>query len=155
MNAAQGNHWLNSLTRVCLCATASVTPTWVVLETVIFLQNVCGTTHGISTVGSPVCQLAGGHLEMTLVAWVPCTLAEMEITMCKMCKDQVRKKSSMLAFRNGSMPIDTPSQGPGVCPNFLCRNCCTANKRPICVIVLIADTCWTASHIQSLFLSLL
>lgn len=29
MNAAQGNHWLNSLTRVCLCATASVTPTWV------------------------------------------------------------------------------------------------------------------------------
>lgn len=148
MNAEQGNCWLNSLIRVCLCTTASLTPVWVVLEIVIFLQNACRTTHGISSVGSPVSNL----LEMTLVAQVPCILAEMEMTMCKMCKEQVRKKSSMLTFRNASMPVDTLTPSPGLCPNFLHRNYCTANRRQNCVIVLIAYTCWTPSHVQSLFL---
>lgn len=44
-----------------------------------------------------------------------------------------------------------PLEVLGVCPNFLCRNFCTANRRQNCVTVLIAYTCWTPSHIQSLF----
>lgn len=69
-----------------------------------------------------------------------------------MCKDQVRKKSSMLAFRNGFMLVDIPpAKVLGVCPNCLCRNCCTANRRQYCVIAIIDYTWWTPSLVQCLF----
>lgn len=150
MNEAQGNHWLNSITRVCPCSAASVTLTWVVLQTVISLQNACRTTHGISSVSSPVCQLAGGHQEMALVARVPCTLAEMEITTCKMCKDQVRNKSSMVTFRNGSMPLDTPTPSPGS-PNFLCRNWRTTIRRQNCHSFNSLHMLESFTHTESFF----
>lgn len=154
MNAAQGNHWVNGITTVCLCSIASVTPMWVVLETAIFLQNACRTTHGISSVGSPVCQLAGGHLEMTLhECHVPCLKWKSPCVRCVRAKPE----RSPPYLHSGMDPclLIPPLKVLGICPNFLCRNCCTANRRQNCVIVVIAYTCWTPSHIQSLFLSLM
>lgn len=84
---------LNSLTRVCLCCTASVTPSCVVLETLIFLQNACRTMNAIFSLDSPICQFASGRLEITLVAhgfYVPWLQWKSQ-----MWKDWVRKKSSI------------------------------------------------------------
>lgn len=81
--------WLNSLTRVCLYWTASVTPSCVVLETLIFLQNACWSVNVISPLDSPVCQFPSGCLENTPVAhgcYVPWLKWKSQ-----MCKDQLRK----------------------------------------------------------------
>lgn len=98
-------HCLNTLTRVCLCCTASVTPRYVTLEMLIFLQNACWTKNSVSFLDSPGCRFASTLLEVTLLpheCYVP-----WQKWKSWMCKDQVRKKSSMLAFRNGFAPVDT------------------------------------------------
>lgn len=142
-------HWLNTLTRVCLCWTASVAHRCVALETLIFLQNACWTVNAISYLDSPVCQVGSGCSEITLVThgyyepWLKWK--------SQMCKDQLRKKSSMPAFRNAFMPVDIlPVKVLGICPNCLCRNCFTANRQ-YCVIAIIGYTWGTASLLQSLF----
>lgn len=96
---------LNGLTRVCLCCTASATSRCVALEILIFLQNACWAKNSVSSLDSPVCQFASSLLEITLL---PCEFyVPWQKQKSCMCKVQVRKKSSMLAFWNGFTPVDT------------------------------------------------
>lgn len=152
MNTAQGNRSLLD-TRLCLCRTASFIPGCAVLETLVFLQNAYRTVNGVSSLDSPVCLFASGQLEITPVAhgfYVPWLKWESQ-----MCKDQVRKKSSMSSIQEWfhACRYPPPIEVLGVCPNCLCRNCCTANRRQYCVIAIIDYTWWTPL-IQSLFLIL-
>ena len=86
--------WLSSLTRVCLCCTASDAPRCVVLETLIVLQNACWTMNAVSSLDSPVCQFAGGQMEITVVThrcYVLCLKWKSQT-----CKDQVRKNHRII-----------------------------------------------------------